>query len=334
MSPSEAHHYCVTYPFINFISRRKHGNLITNPSPAFLSTLRSNLHLSACAPESPYSSLVSTPTTAAFSSNALLAHPTPSPLSISASISQPPSYQVPEPEPLPKHVTSVAGPDKINEREAALRLIADSVAEQRQLTAKAAVLHPYSVTVIVLLASILARYCSLQVLFELSTSLIVITLGVLYWATREYTYLAAGINRSWLEAPHTKSATDNANGHCGSPKKAGKCDDPIVIVSKIGTAIIGALVVRVVKKERKGYVRAWTVDPTQRGKGIGCGLLEEGVRVAWGKGARVMDFEASHANAHHVLPDVFNGDFLVQEGRARRLLTDIVAEHKRERSSR
>ena len=127
---------------------------------------------------------------------------------------------------------------------------------------------------------------------------------------------------------------DNPNGNCNGVKRSGKCEEPIVITSKMGTATIGALVVRVVKKERKGYVRAWTVDSSHRGQGIGCGLLEEGVRVAWGKGARVMDFEPTHANAHHVLPETFNGDFMAQEARARRLLTDLVAEHRRERSSR
>ena len=46
-----------------------------------------------------------------------------------------------------------------------------------------------------------------------------------------------------------------------------------------------------VKRERKAYVRAWTVDKEYRGRGIGSSLLEQGVRVAWGRGARGVGFE-------------------------------------------
>ena len=91
---------------------------------------------------------------------------------------------------------------------------------------------------------------------------------------------------------------------------------------------------RVVKRERKGYIRAWTVDSSHRGKGVGVGLLQEGVRVAWSKGARSMEFDAVHANAHRALPPEFNGAFDEQETKAKTLLTELLAEHKREKSSR
>ena len=51
--------------------------------------------------------------------------------------------------------------------------------------------------------------------------------------------------------------------------------------------IIGALVMRVMRKEKRCVVRAWTVKGRYRGNGVGRGLLEEGVRVAMGKGCVV-----------------------------------------------
>ena len=240
---------------------------------------------------------------------------------------------------------AVAGPDDTNHRSEALRLIADSVAQQRQVAAKALLLHPYSVTTGVFVTSVLARYCSLRLLFALSTTLIVAVLATLYWTTREYPRLAAEISVEWLETPYQKpqqsgnekscNGNSNGNGHnSGSVRKHSRCEDPIVIITVLKDEIIGALVLRVVKRERKGYVRAWTVDSSHRGKGIGTALLQEGVRVAWGKGARCMEFDAGHANSHRALPQEFNGTFEEQEGRANRLLTGLLAEHRREKSSR
>ena len=308
---------------------------------AFLTTLRSNLHLSAC-PDSPYSSLVSTPTSAAFSSTALLAYPTPSPLSISASVTH--YEQPPVSEASPTPVNAVITPDEEHYRAEALRLIADSVAEQRQSAAKAVLLHPYSVAVTVLLTGFLARYCSLRILFAISTTLIVVVLAVLYWVTREYPVLAANIDQEWLETPHRSRGTDNhngngnvngnGNGNGNNIKKHSKCEDPIVLVSRLEEEVIGSLVLRVVKRERKAYVRAWAVQSSHRGKGVGAGLLQEAVKVAWGKGARCMEFEAAHANSYRALPPEFNRSFNEQEARAKILLKDLLAEHKREKSSR
>ena len=69
------------------------------------------------------------------------------------------------------------------------------------------------------------------------------------------------------------------------------------MVTKWGEEIIGALVVRVSKRERKGYVRAWTVLRRYRGKGVGRGLLEQGVARVMGRtGVRGVEFEEEHAS--------------------------------------
>ena len=100
----------------------------------------------------------------------------------------------------------------------------------------------------------------------------------MHYLTHPYATLASSITTSWLTPTPT------------SPGKS-KSEDPVILVSKYGDTIVGALVLRVVKRERKAYVRAWTVEKEYRRRGIGSSLLEQGVRVAWGRGARVVGFE-------------------------------------------
>ena len=108
---------------------------------------------------------------------------------------------------------------------------------------------------------------------------------MLYWLTMEYGMLSQSVSCDWL----------NGSRKAGQ----GKGDEPIVLVSMWGQEIIAALVLRVAKRERKGYVKAWTVDSAYRGNGVGIGLLEEGIRVAWGKGARCVVFEGEHASGYN-----------------------------------
>ena len=221
--------------------------------------------------------------------------------------------------------------------------------EQRWLAGKAAVSSQVTVAGVLLFTSILWKFCSLRVLAMTTLTLTLLGLATLYYITLPYGHLALDIDTDWLETPRKNG------GH-------GKCEDPIVLVSRWGEEIIGALVLRVVKRERKGYVRAWTVESSYRRKGIGSGLLEEAVRVAWGKGARCVIFEEGHASkfnlailerksrrmaywklglircrcadSHRVLPESFSGSFDGQEAKARMLLASTVAEIRREKSSR
>lgn len=155
-------------------------------------------------------------------------------------------------------------------------------------------LHPATLAVIVLVIAILAQFCGWRHLFTVVAGLTVIALAVIYWITFDYATLAEKINWDWLGG-YTPPSTPTGERGSGF-KKQSKCDDPVVLVSKWDEKIIGAMVMKVVKRERKAYVRAWTVDSTCRGKGIGGGLLEEGVRVAWGRGARAFEFERRHAS--------------------------------------
>ena len=229
---------------------------------------------------------------------------------------------------------AVATPENVKHRAEALRLIGDSVAQQRQVAATALILHPYSVMITMLVTGTLARYSSLKVLFGISTISIVVLAAALYWLTKDYATFAAEIDWKWLEGSKKTCARENRVWTGNGVKKHSRCEDPIVLVSRLGEEVVGAVVLRVVKRERKGYVRAWTVDSSHRGKGVGVSLLQESVRIAWAKGARTMEFETEHANSHQALPATFKRSLEEQQARARALLTDLVAEHRREKSSR
>ena len=265
----------------------EHGH-VTDMQPAFLTTLRSNLHLASDL--SPLNSLVSTPTTPAFA----ISH-----------LSQPPSLSItttPSKESLLKHdpnsepilSTTLAPTGAPEDRSAALRLIADSVAQQRQLAAKELALHPATLAVTVLVIAVLARFCGWRPLFTAVAGLTVSALAAIYWITIDYASLAEKINWDWLGGYTPPSTPTGERGN--TLKKQSKSEDPVVLVSKLGDEVIGALVMKVVKRERKAFVRAWTVASKCRGKGIGGGLLEEGVRIAWGKGARAFEFDRGHAS--------------------------------------
>ncbi|KAL9594297.1 MAG: hypothetical protein Q9219_007107 [cf. Caloplaca sp. 3 TL-2023] len=124
-----------------------------------------------------------------------------------------------------------------------------------------------------------------------------------------------------MTTPKTRDRTDTTGGV-----------ENVVVVSKWGEEeIIGALVLRVLKREKRAIVRAWTVKLKYRGHGVGRGLLEEGVRVAvtrscGGGGDGKVEFDGGHANSHRVLPDMFNRGFERRERRAKAMLEEVLVE--------
>lgn len=151
-----------------------------------------------------------------------------------------------------------------------LRLIADSVAQQRQVASKMLVFHPLNIAVYIAVLGIFYQYLwktpdDMLVFLTTAGGITMAYLVAIRMATGGYLGLAERINWEWLG------------------------DDRLVVV-KWGEDIIGALVLgwaddEVRKKNArrrrgKAVVRAWTVKLKYRGKGVGEGLLEEAVKVA------------------------------------------------------
>lgn len=175
---------------------------------------------------------------------------------------------------------------RYEEKVGALRLIADSVAQQRQLASRTLIMHPLNISLALLVLAALAQYMSLAIFFTTSAGAIMAMLVAVRGATGEYLVAAEKIGWKWLDV----SVEDE------DEKKVVKGDETVILITKWGEEIIAVVVVKVLKKEKRGLVRAWTTGLRYRGKGVGKDLLEQGVDVALGKGCREIVFDEKHAS--------------------------------------
>ena len=323
---------------------------------AFLSSLRSNLHLSASFPASPISSLPSTPTTAAFSHANLPTYiPSSNPPQRSNhrafNICQPswsriafvPNGKLPTSHPtsdvrfrslpndansgtetdLPSFSYEVAPVGNSKERAASLELIADSVSQQRRTACRAIVLHTPILTSYLVLLLLGLRYLHYTTLLSTCSTTTLIGLLLIKWLTRGYDKHAKEINWAWLlqnntlnppHHPHPNihtHSTSNINAATtnlasSTNNSLPNSNEPIVLIVRSGSTdddkIIGTAILRYIKRERKSYIRAWTVSYDERGQGIGEGLLEEAVRMTWARGGRGVEFDPEHARTFFLCP--------------------------------
>jgi GNAT superfamily N-acetyltransferase len=168
----------------------------------------------------------------------------------------------------------------------ALRLVADSVAQQRQVASKVLMFHPVSLAAYFAVVAIAAGYMLrwYEDKLMLATTIGGITMSFLIfirWMTGGYIGQAERIDAEWLG------------------------QDRLICV-KWGEDIIGSLVLgwadndaakkRGRRRRGKAVVRAWTVKLKYRGKGVGEGLLEEAVKIAGERGADGIVFDGNHAS--------------------------------------
>lgn len=218
------------------------------------------------------------------------------------------------------------------ERIEALKLVADSVAQQRQLANKALLYSPLNLAILVGIVAQMVRY-----MIDHHTDYFVIGMSCLglvmtfmagtRWATKDYLYAAEEINWEWV----------------------GESD---FLVTKFGDELIGTLVIEWVsgesrqkrKKAWRGFVKAWTVKQKYRHKGVGSALLEDAIKEAKKKGAEGLEFDDLHASEFHtwmdslsrncanqnprldskrVLPSIYNSGFDKRDRMARELLEDL-----------
>ncbi|PSN62200.1 hypothetical protein BS50DRAFT_139971 [Corynespora cassiicola Philippines] len=275
-------------------------------SAAFFTSLSANLRID---PDLP--SPLGTPNS--FRSGA--AHPylpPPSPLSFSTTPSHRNPYLLaPEAEimatpltPAPKAATdglpalNTYTAESEEDRVEALRLVADSVAQQRQTASKMLIFHPFNLAAYFLAVAVLAKYMWHSDLLVLGTTIGGVTMACLTavrFATGGYISLAEEINWEWLG------------------------EDRLIVV-KWGEEVIGALVLG------WAVVRAWTVKLKYRGKSVGEGMLEEAVKVAGERGADGIIFDRDHANSRRILPGIYNGFLDREEAKAEKALEKVADE--------
>jgi ribosomal protein S18 acetylase RimI-like enzyme len=170
------------------------------------------------------------------------------------------------------------------EKVAALKLVADSVAQMRQAANSALLFHPLNISVGVAIISLLARYVyewrrDVTVAATTCTGLVMICLAFCRYATQSYITAAEAINLQWM----------------------GNAD---VIITKFGDEIIGTVMIDWVtgesrqrrKKPLRGEIIGWAVRLRYRKKGVGSALLEEAVKESRKKGAETIEFAEDHAS--------------------------------------
>jgi len=206
---------------------------------------------------------------------------------------------------------------------AALKLIADSIAQQRQFASRAIIFHPIT----------LAAYIA-----------VIALLNQLLWKTRSdigiFLTTAAGFTMTCLVAVRTltKGYIDTAEEMNWSFAQNPDGEEDIIIGSKYGADIIGAAILRLekngnggkrktkVSKGGTGLVRAWTTKMRYRGTGVGTELLEEAVRITREKlgNSAEIGFAAEHANSKMILPEIFNSGFRKKEVKAAKALEAVI----------
>ena len=218
------------------------------------------------------------------------------------------------------------------ERTDALKLISDSITQQRSTASSTLIFHPFTLAIFALLVAgayplLVKRSGDLPILFTTGVGILFTILGVIRYIVKPYEDLAESINWDWL-------ASDE------------------VIVALYGGTVIGTCVYRIeqgTKKKsgggspgsggRRAMIRAWTVRRRERGRGVGRGLLERLIDIcAKEKGCDSIEFApiGLRAGADRVLPDwaigggltKLNTVFDEEEARAEECLKDILKEKK------
>ena len=210
-----------------------------------------------------------------------------------------------------------------SDRTTALKLIADSVAQQRQRASRILIFHPLTISILsILFYAIYAKLYKvrgdLPLVGTTCAGLVMIMLVAVRAIVSPYLTLAERIGWDWL----------------GNDE---------VMIAKFGSDIIGAAVFRVEtetesggsprkkNKPKVGIIRAWTIRLRERGRGVGKGLMENVVEECVSRGADSVKFESGEGRAvvERVLPDggpllAFNRDFNRWEERAKEDLWRMV----------
>jgi ribosomal protein S18 acetylase RimI-like enzyme len=275
------------------------------------------------------------------SSTGSLPPPSPSPLAQAYEIEDSQALE-PRADPLanipPLTTTRVTSQD---DKVDALHIIADTVAQQRQIASKAIILHPGVISVMVLVLGVIYSY-----LYKGATSDLAIvgttSAGVLMAFLISIRYFAGG----YIEEAEKVGTWKWLDKGRDSEEAIG--DEDEIILSRFGDEAIGAIVMRGVReagtpngsgsprKRRQnssgknapmiGKIRGFSVKNRLRRRGVGTELLEEAIRICQEKGWQGPEFATDHANSARILVKQFNGPFDKLEKNAQAMLEKVREE--------
>ena len=222
----------------------------------------------------------------------------------------------------------------------ALKLVADSVAEQRQQASRAILFHPGIIALVVLALGLIysnfykGALSDWGIVGTTSAGVIMSMLIGVRYATGGYIEAAEAVGTwKWLDKGRNNTFSVG--------------DEDEIVLSRFGDIPIGAVVMRGVRHDTssstsgsgsprkrrqnssgknapvRGEIRGWAVRYRYRRKGVGTELLEEAVKICQEKGWQGPEFATDHANSTRILPSTFNGTFGRAERKAKEMLERV-----------
>jgi hypothetical protein len=212
-----------------------------------------------------------------------------------------------------------------DDKVAALKLVADSIAQQRQVASRAVIFHPITIAIYTGIVALTAQFVyktrsDFGILLTTLAGVTMTCLIAIRGLTSGYLNLAEDFKWAWIQ---------NEDG-----------EEDTIIGSRYGEELIGACILRLErygngggkkkaksgKSGGKGVIRAWTVRIKYRRGGVGTELLEEAVKVTRDKlgNSAEIGFAAEHANSKMILPSIFNGQFRKKEKKAAKALEAVL----------
>ncbi|KEF55762.1 uncharacterized protein A1O9_08513 [Exophiala aquamarina CBS 119918] len=232
----------------------------------------------------------------------------------------------------------------------ALHLLADSVAQQRQIASTATIFHPSTLSLMILALGLVYQYfyhgsrSDLALVGTTSAGIVMSVLITVRWLTSPYIEEAERVGTwRWLDLGRNDANT--------SSSIVGSEDE--ILLTRFGDEVIGTIFIRGVRDDCGGssssptntssansspkktraknlpvtaLIRGWTVKRRYRHKGIGTGLLEEAVALAQSKGWHGPEFAEDHANSAKLMPMTFLSGFVKREKLARLALEKVKSE--------
>ncbi|KAJ5600935.1 hypothetical protein VI817_001959 [Penicillium citrinum] len=218
-----------------------------------------------------------------------------------------------------------------------LRLIADSIAEQRQIASRGIIHSLPFFSGLIFIISALALWLVNGGVDWVSwafscVSVLAGALRTVEYLTARYLDTAEKLNWEWKWALR-KSSSSDATSPDRVPKSIYETREDsvtnfrgIVLITKWEDITVGTLLLRVPLSDSKEdskkapLIRAWTVKQSYRHIGIGRSLLRRAIEMCRSNGWEDPSFAIDHANSLRILPEWFNGEMEKRDIQARQML--------------
>lgn len=220
--------------------------------------------------------------------------------------------------------------DDDDARAEGLHIIADSIAQQRNIASRSIIFHPVTFAVFAGIIAVLKQFfydSATTDWVRVSTTLVGVVmamLGAIRLICGPYIFEAERVGTwKWLNQGRSTEEEEQTG-----LRVLGTHDE--VLLTKFGDEFIAAIIYRGVQplgspgspsgskksrrtpsssKQTRMVIRGWSVKQKYRRKEVGTALLEEAINSAKAKGWTVdgIEFAEDHANHKRVLPAMFNG---------------------------